>query len=124
MLILVPLFTAILQIGLTLYVRNTLAACAQDGARYGSDADFVSQGSDVMASEAVQRTTSCIDGSLSSHYSGHVSAAPGADVDAAGVPIDVVEVRVAAPVPVLGLWTLGGDTLNVKGDAMQERAQQ
>lgn len=123
MLILVPLFVAVLQVGLTLYIRNTIAACAQEGARYGADADFVAQGDEVMTARAVQRATGCIADALSASYAGQVSASPGADVDADDVPVGVVEVRVSAPVPVLGLWTLGGNAIVVKGDAMQERAQ-
>jgi len=120
MLILVPLFAAIVQLGLTLYVRNTVAACAQSGARYGANADFVSQGGDVMASEARQRATDCIDSSLSSRYSADVQAAPSNEV-VKGTTVEVVEVDVKAPVPVIGLWALGGTTLAVKGDALQER---
>jgi len=123
MLILVPLFVAVLQLGLTLYVRNTIAACAQDGARYGANADFVAQGAEAMQAQAVQRATGCISSALSASYATQVSAAPGADVDAAGVPVDVVEVRVSVPVPVLGLWTLGDGAIVVRGDAMQELVQ-
>ena len=121
MLILVPLFAAVLQVGLTLYVRNTIAACAQEGARYGAVADFVAQGDEVMATRAVQRATGCISDALSASYANQVSASPGADVDADEVPVDVVEVKVSAPVPVLGLWAIGGHAIVVKGDAVQER---
>jgi hypothetical protein len=121
MLILVPLFAAILQLGLTLYVRNTLAACAQEGARYGANADFVVQGTDVMIDRAQQRATSCIDSSLSSRYAADVHAFPSSDQVVDGTAVDVVEVRVKAPIPVIGLWALGGTTLAVQGDAMQER---
>jgi len=121
MLILVPLFAAVLQLGLTLYVRNTLAACAQEGARYGANADFVSQGADFMIAQAKQRATSCIDSSLSTRYSADVQASPSSDQVIDGAAVDVVEVRVKAPIPVIGLWALGGTTLVVQGDAMQER---
>jgi hypothetical protein len=121
MLILVPLFAAILQLGLTLYVRNTLAACAQEGARYGANADFVSQSADVMIAQAQQRATSCINSALPSRYSADVHAFPSSDQVFDGAAVDVVEVQVNAPIPVIGLWALGGTTLAVKGDAMQER---
>jgi len=120
MLILVPLFAGIVQLGFTLYVRNTLAACAQEGARYGADADFVSQGASVVVAQATQRATTCIDSSLPARYSQAVSAAP-ADSSVNGVAVPVVEVRIDAPVPVLGMWALGPTTITVKGDAVQER---
>jgi hypothetical protein len=121
MLILLPLFVAIIQLGLTLYVRNTLAACAQSGARYGANADFVSQGADVIAAQAQQRTSSCINSSLSSRYSANVQAAPTAENVINGSTVEVVEVNVKAPIPVIGFWALGGTTIAVKGDALQER---
>lgn len=120
MLVLVPLFAAIVQLGFTLYVRNTVAACAQEGARYGADADFVSQGGDVVVAQATQRATTCVDSSLPARYAGAVSASP-ADSIVDGVAVPVVEVRIDAPVPVFGMWALGGATITVKGDALQEQ---
>jgi TadE-like protein len=123
MLILVPLFVALLQIGLTLYVRNTVAACAQEGARYGADADFVAQGAAVMTSAAAQRATGCINDSLPSRYARDVSARPGGYLDADGVELDVVEVRVLSPIPWIGFWAPGAGTIDVRGDALQEAAR-
>ena len=37
--VLVPLFLGILQVGLVLFVRNTLAAAASEGARYAATQD-------------------------------------------------------------------------------------
>jgi hypothetical protein len=121
MLVLLPMFVAILQLGLALYVRNTIAACAQEGARYGADADFVSQGADVMEARAADRTRSCIDSSVSSEFSRNVSASAPLVTDAGGAPVAVVEVRVASPVPVFGFLGLGDQVVHVRGDAMQER---
>ena len=120
-LILVPLFVAILQLGIALYVRNTLAACAQDGARYASNADIVAQGADAMSAAATASTTSCIGQSLSSSFAQHVTASAPALPDGAGGEVDVVEVRVSSPVPVIGLLGLGAQVLHVQGDAMQEQ---
>ena len=120
MLVLLPMFVAILQLGLALYVRNTIAACAQEGARYGADADFVSQGSDVMAARATDRTASCIDSAISSTFSRDVTASTPSLSVAGGSSVPAVEVRVAAPLPVVGLLGLGDQVLHVQGDAMQE----
>jgi hypothetical protein len=121
MLVLLPMFVAILQLGLALYVRNTLAACAQEGARYGADADFVRQGGDVMAARAADRAASCINGSISSAFSRNVIASSPLLADGGGGQVAVVEVRVASPLPVLGLFGLGDQVLHVQGDAMQEQ---
>jgi hypothetical protein len=121
MLVLLPMFVAILQLGLALYVRNTIAACAQEGARYGADADFARQGAGVMAARAAERTTSCIDSSVSSAFSGNVTASTPLVADDGGAPVAVVEVRVASPLPVFGFFGLGDQVLHVQGDAMQEQ---
>jgi len=121
MLVLLPMFVAILQLGLALYVRNTIAACAQEGARYGADADFVRQGAGVMASRAADRTKACIDSSVSGSFSRNVTASTPLVADPGGTPVAVVEVRVASPLPVFGFFGLGGQVLHVRGDAMQEQ---
>lgn len=120
MLVLLPMFVAILQLGLALYVRNTIAACAQEGARYGADADFVSQGSSAMAARAADRTTSCINSSVSSAFARGVSASTPVLSVPGGASVAAVEVRVAAPLPVIGFVGLGDQVLHVQGDAMQE----
>ena len=120
MLVLLPMFLGILQLGLALYVRNTIAACAQEGARYGADADFVSEGADVMAARAADRTASCINNSVSSAFSRDVSASTPVLSISGGSPVAAVEVRVAAPLPVIGLFGIGDQVLHVQGDAMQE----
>jgi hypothetical protein len=123
LLILLPLFVGILQLGFTLYVRNTLAACAQVGARYAADENFTVQGRDVVAAQAVDRTTICINQWLSSRYSATVHACLTGDPDCRPLQVQVVEVKVVAPVPVIGLIPLGGAGIagiNVRADALQE----
>ena len=120
MFVLLPMFVAILQLGLALYVRNTIAACAQEGARYGADADFVRQGPDVMTARAEERTTACVNSSISSAFSRNVAASTPLLSVAGGTPVAVVQVRVAAPLPVIGLFGLGDEVIHVQGDAMQE----
>lgn len=120
-LILIPLFVAILQLGLALYVRNTLAACAQDGARYGADANVVVQGDKAMADAATAQTARCVDESLSGAYARRITASTPAITDSAGGAVRVVEVRITSPLPLAGLFGLGPQVLHVQGDALQER---
>lgn len=105
--VLVPLFLGILQIGLVLFVRNTLAAAASEGARYAATRGH---GPD----DGVARTRSQIDGAISGRYAGDigvrrvlVDGAPG------------IEVTVHATVPALGI---GGPAveLDVAGHAVEE----
>ncbi len=120
-LILIPLFLAILQLGLALYVRNTLAACAQDGARYAADQNIVIQGESVMTDAATHQAMTCIQESLPDSFAGSVAATVPDIKDSAGAPVVVVEVRIAAPFPLVGLFGLGPQVLHAQGDAMQEQ---
>jgi hypothetical protein len=104
----VALFLAVFQLGLALHTRNTLISCASEGARLGARAD-------AAPGQGVARTRSLITSSLSSGYASHVTSR---ETVLAGVR--VVEVRVVAPIPVLGL--LGPrDHLDVVGRAFLER---
>jgi len=103
----VVLFLAVFQLGLALHTRNTLISCASEGARLGARADAV-------AGQGTSRTQSLISASLSPRYARHVTSR---QTVVAGVR--VVEVRVVAPVPLLGL--LGpDDRLDVVGRAFLE----
>ena len=103
----VGLFLAVFQLGLALHTRNTLISCASEGARLGARADAV-------PGQGVSRTQALISASLSSRYARHVTSR---QTVVGGVR--VVEVRVVAPVPVLGL--LGpADRLDVVGRAFLE----
>ena len=86
------LFVSVLQVGLALYVRNTLVSCAAEGARLGARA-----GSTPEA--GVARTRELVTASLSPEFARDVSA----DVRLEG-DVRVVAVRVRAPLPVFGLW--------------------
>ncbi len=120
-LILIPLFAAILQLGLALYVRNTLAACAQEGARYGADANVVVQGDQAMADAATSQTARCVEESLSGTYANAITASAPVVTGADGSSIRVVEVRIASPLPLAGLFGVGPQVLHAQGDALQER---
>jgi hypothetical protein len=120
-LILIPLFVAVLQLGLALYVRNTLAACAQDGARYGADANVVVLGDDAMADAATRQARRCVDESLFGSYAKQIAASVPIVTDSAGGSVRLVEVRIASPLPLAGLFGLGPQVLHAQGDALQER---
>ena len=103
----VVLFLSVFQLGLALHARNTLISCASEGARHGARADAV-------PGQGAARTEALISQSLSPRYARHVSSRETV-VDG----VRVIEVRVVAPVPVIGL--LGpGDRLEVVGRAFVE----
>jgi Flp pilus assembly protein TadG len=119
-LILVPLFAGILQLGLALYVRNTLAACAQEGARYAAAEDIVRSGNAAITNAASQRTKSCITDSLPGSFANGITASTPL-LNGGGGVVPVVEVQIASPFPLVGLLGVGSGVLHATGDAMQER---
>jgi Flp pilus assembly protein TadG len=108
-LVLVPLVLGLIQVGLVLHVRNTLAAAATEGARYGANIDRT-------PADGAARTRSQIDDAIAARFADDVSARREV-VD--GVP--TVSVTVRASVPALGLWgpAVG---LSVTGHGVQETA--
>jgi Flp pilus assembly protein TadG len=107
--VLVGLFLGVLQVGLVLHVRNTLVACAAEGARYAANADR-----DLADGEA--RTAALIVESLSADSAGEVSSRY---VTTAGVQL--VEVRVTTTLPLFG-WLGVERGLTVSGHAVEEGA--
>ncbi len=101
------LFVAVLQLTLVLHVRNTLVDCAAQGARYAAAAGRA-------PSDGVERTGELAAASLSAAYAGEVAAGRTV-VDG----LDVIEVTVTAPLPVLGLLGPGG-ALTVRAHALVE----
>ena len=108
-LVLVPLVLGLIQVGLVLHVRNTLAAAATEGARYGATIDRSPQ-------DGAARTRTQINDAIAERFAGEVSARR-ETVD--GVP--TVAVTVHASVPPLGLWGPGVE-LSVTGHGVQETA--
>jgi Flp pilus assembly pilin Flp len=100
-------FAGVLQLTLAQHVRNTLVDCAAEGARYGALADHA-------ADDGVERTRMLVDAALSPAYARDVTARR-VVVDG----VDVVEVRVVAPLPVAGLLGPAG-SLTVVGHALAE----
>ena len=92
------LFLAVFQLGLALHIRNTLIACASEGARYGAR-------SDATPADGERRTSELIRESLSDRYAASVHAQTTTTVDG----IRVVRLDIDAPLPVIG--PLGPDHL-------------
>lgn len=106
--VLVPLFLGILQVGLVLLVRNTLASAAAEGARHAATFDHTD-------AEGVARTREQIDGAVSGHFARDVRVDR---VLLEGGP--AVRITVRAEVPALGLGG-PGVALEVTGHAVEER---
>jgi len=102
------LFLAVFQLGLALHIRNTLISCASEGARYGARSNATPQ-------DGVARASQLIRASLADRYADNVTATT-MTVDG----IQVLQVRIQAPLPVLG--PLGPDrVLSVQARAFSER---
>jgi hypothetical protein len=105
--VLVTLFLAVLQLGFVIHVRNTLVACAAEGARHAANAD-------LGLADGRERTEALISDSLSASLAG--------DVRAAAVVVDgvaMVEITVTTTLPLVGM--LGIDRgLTVSGHAVEE----
>ena len=101
------LFVGILQLTLVLHVRNTLIDSASEGARYAAQAGHV-------PGDGAVRTRELIGQSLAGSYAQDVTARV-TRIDG----LDVAEIEVVAPLPLLGL--LGpARSLTVRGHALVE----
>ena len=108
-LVLVPLVLGIMQVALVMFVHNTLASAASEGARQGATIDR-------GPGDATARTRQQIRGALADRFARDVSAR---DVTVDGVAGVVVHVH--AVVPALGLWG-PGVAIDVDGHAVKEQA--
>ncbi|PUA81050.1 pilus assembly protein TadE [Nocardioides currus] len=105
--VLLPLFAALLQLALVLHVRNTLSSAAAEGARRAAV-------SGATMEDGRAKTIEQIVGTVNERYADGVSIAP---ADVGGSP--GYRVTVTASVPVLGL---GGPAIDVtvSGNAIIE----
>lgn len=101
-------FVALLQVGLALYVRNTLVACAAEGARLGARADST-------PAAGVARTRELVAASVSAGFAQRVTA-----TTTRSNGVEVVTVEVVASMPVVGLLGPSGG-FHVTGRAFLER---
>ena len=74
-----------------------------------------------MADAATRQAARCVVESLSASYAKQITASAPIVTDSAGGSVRVVEVRIASPLPLAGLFGLGPQVLHVQGDALQER---
>lgn len=108
--ILVPLFLGILQVGLFLYVRNTVTAAASEGAHYAAVLNR-------EPADGAARTRELVNGVVTDGLIDSVSAE---ETDIDGQP--GVEVSVQAHMPPLGLWG-PGISFTVEGHAVKETGE-
>ena len=106
------LFLAIVQLAVDYHVRNVLAACAAEGARYGANADVAD------AQAGADKANDLIRVSLGAAYARAV--APSAQDSVDGAP--VVTVKVRARMPLLTWFLPYGPTVTATGHALLEPA--
>jgi TadE-like protein len=105
MLVLLPLFMGIFQLGLFLHMRNTLTACAHEGARVAANYD-------AGAGDGKTWTLDCIDETSSG---GWVSGVSESQNNASGMVVMTID----AHMPWLGIWGTGFD-FTPTGHAVEE----
>lgn len=103
----VVLLLAVVQLGLALYIRNTLVSAAGEGARFAAAADRSPE-------DGAQHTRALISQTLPDSYADEVSSGY-AMVEG----VRTVEVEVRASLPVFG-WLGPSGSLRVTGHAMEE----
>lgn len=87
---------AVLQLGVGIYVRNVVHDAAVEGAYHAALAD-------TSVADGAERAAQIVSRTVGSAYASDVSAA---ETDALGFP--AVQVRIRAPLPVIGLIGLPG----------------
>lgn len=104
------LFLGVAQVAIDYHVRNVLAACAAEGARYGANADIA----DPQA--GADRANELIAESLGSAYAHAVAPDPQDSVNGAPVVTVVVQTRL----PLLAWFLPSGPTVTATGHALLE----
>jgi len=108
--VVVPLFLGVLQVGLFLYVRNTITAAASEGAHYAAVLNREPADGEV-------RTRELVDGVVRSELIDSVEAQT---TDMSGQPGVLIVVK--AHMPPLGLWGPGIE-FTVEGHAIKETGE-
>ena len=104
------LFLGVAQLAIDYHVRNVLAACAAEGARYGANADVA----DPQA--GADRANELITQALGSSFAD--ASAPSLQDTVDGAP--VVTVVVHARLPLLAWFLPAGPTVTATGHAFME----
>jgi hypothetical protein len=107
------MFLAVVQLGIDYHVRNVLAACVADGARYGANADVAS------AADGAAQANREITTALGSRYATATAAARQDSVEGQ----QVVTVDVTARLPLVAWFLPVGPTVHATGHALLESAQ-
>jgi Flp pilus assembly protein TadG len=104
------LFLALLQLGVDFYVRNVLAACVADGARYAANADVADPS--AGAAQANEEIRHALGSSYATAY------APARQDRADGAA--VVTIEIDARLPLLAWFLPAGPTVHATGHALLE----
>ncbi len=104
------MFMAVLQLGTDFYVRNVLAACVADGARYAANSDVADPS--AGAEQANEEITRSLGAAYAAAY------APSRQDSVDGAP--VVTIDVAARLPLLAWFLPVGPTVHATGHALRE----
>ncbi len=109
----VVLLLAVLQVAVYVHVRNVVTSSAQEGARYGANAD-------VPSAEGAARTVQVVARATSVSTAEGLSCTAGEEVDGSGLRLVVVRCSGAVPT----LFAALGDLLPLKvtGRAVKEGA--
>lgn len=109
--LLVALLTAVLQVAVFVHVRNVIAASAQEGARYGANAD-------VDSAAGAERTRAIVERALSAETSDGLTCTAREEAGEAGAVLVVVRCTGAVP----SLFSALGDLLAIDatGRAVKE----
>ncbi|MCL6549776.1 MAG: pilus assembly protein [Acidothermus cellulolyticus] len=94
-LLLMPLFVALLHVGSVLYVRNTLAACAHDAARYAASHDIVTAGPEAIRDAVHRRIDACVPVLVGRRLTVTAEAERTVRTTPDGAAVPVVEVHVS-----------------------------
>ena len=105
--VLTALFLAVVQLALTLHVRNTLVASAAEGARYGANADRTPEEGAAYAAQIVEQAL----------WGAHSDDVTAGYEDVLGNTTVYVEIR--TDVPVIGFFGFVPELI-VRGHAMEE----
>ncbi len=109
--LLVALLMAVLQVAVFVHVRNVIAASAQEGARYGANAD-------VDSAAGAERTRAIVERALSAETSDGLTCTAREEAGEAGAVLVVVRCTGAVP----SLFSALGDLLAIDatGRAVKE----
>ena len=104
------LFLGVAQVAIDYHVRNVLAACAAEGARYAANADIADP------QVGAERTNELITESLGSSYAHAIAPDPQDSVSGAPVVTVVVQTRL----PLIAWFLHAGPTVTATGHAFLE----